>query len=174
MQALKPNTSYIINLRAKDNDNAYSDYATLTAKTKPPKPKVDPKLKRYLNMQYDYTRSNNTVKDNLTGLMWQDDSAVTNYTRNWQSAKNYCSNLNLAGQTDWRLPNIRELESITDHSRYNPSLHTAFQNVSSNWYWSSITYANNSSRAWIVDFYYGYSGNSVKNGSPRVRCVRSR
>ena len=53
-----------------------------------------------------------TVTDNVTGLMWQkeDDDNV----RDWEAALSYCESLSLAGFSDWRLPNIKELDSITD------------------------------------------------------------
>ena len=46
----------------------------------------------------------------INGLTWQqrDD----NIQRTWQEASNYCSDLKLAGKTDWRLPSIDELNSI--------------------------------------------------------------
>ncbi len=35
---------------------------------------------------------------------------------NWNSALTYAENLNLGGYTDWRLPNVKELETLTDHT----------------------------------------------------------
>ncbi len=56
-----------------------------------------------------------TVSDNATGLTWtQNDSASG---MNWESALNYCESLDYAGSTDWRLPNVKELQSIVDYSR---------------------------------------------------------
>ena len=34
--------------------------------------------------------------------------------RNWAAALNYAENLTLAGYSDWRLPNIKELQTLTD------------------------------------------------------------
>ena len=56
-----------------------------------------------------------TISDKATGLMWQ--QADDGNTRNWESALQYCENLNLAGHSDWRLPNAKELHSITDYTR---------------------------------------------------------
>ena len=55
-----------------------------------------------------------TVTDNRTGLIWQqgEPGAMT-----WNSALTYCEGLSLAGSTDWRLPNIKELESLVDETR---------------------------------------------------------
>ncbi len=58
---------------------------------------------------------NGTISDNSTGLTWmQTDSSAA---MDWQSALTYCENLEEAGSTDWRLPNIKELQSIVDYSR---------------------------------------------------------
>lgn len=59
--------------------------------------------------------SNGTVTDYATGLTWtQNDSGNG---MNYETALNYCENLDYAGTTDWRLPNVKELQSIVDYSR---------------------------------------------------------
>ncbi|WP_058485020.1 Lcl C-terminal domain-containing protein [Defluviitalea phaphyphila] len=35
----------------------------------------------------------------------------------WEEALAYAENLELAGYTDWRLPNAKELQSIVDYTR---------------------------------------------------------
>ena len=52
-----------------------------------------------------------TVTDLDTGLMW---AQVPGPAVNWQGALVYAENLALAGFTDWRLPNIKELQSLVD------------------------------------------------------------
>ena len=56
-----------------------------------------------------------TVSDLATGLMWQ--KADDGTSRNWEESLYYAENLELAGHTDWRLPNAKELQSIVDYSR---------------------------------------------------------
>jgi RHS repeat-associated protein len=113
---------------------------------------------------------NGTVTDNTTGLIWQQDDpgGLT-----WASALSYCEGLPLGGHSDWRLPNIKELESITDDTRYNPAVDTVFfPNAHSSIYWSSTTYDGSSSDAWYIGFSYGYSSARDKNYySFYVRCV---
>jgi uncharacterized protein DUF1566 len=59
--------------------------------------------------------SDGTVTDLATGLMWQKvDSGAG---MDWQSDLTYAEDLELAGHGDWRLPNVRELQSILDYSR---------------------------------------------------------
>jgi len=55
-----------------------------------------------------------TVSDITTDLMWQqDDSGVG---MEWEDALSYAENLELAGYDDWRLPNVKELQSIVDYT----------------------------------------------------------
>ena len=76
-----------------------------------------------------------TVTDNVTGLMWQQVHAVGGY--DWESALDYCEDLNLAGHTDWRLPDIKELRSIVDNTRYGPAIDPEYFSTDSYIYWSS-------------------------------------
>ncbi len=101
------------------------------------------------------------VTDNLTGLMWV--KAPDSTLRTWQAALDYADGLTLCGHTDWRLPNMNELESLV-HAEYTKEttcggacatnaawLNTqGFSNVKASFYWSSTTYAGNTALAWIV------------------------
>ena len=113
-----------------------------------------------------------TVMDKETGLMWQDNSNIV--MKNWSGAKSYCKNLSLGGYSDWFLPNIDELMSISDKKRYKPAIKKIFKNSKNNYYWSSSNYKNNSSQAWLVDFSNGYDGYYGKSNKRYVRCVRER
>lgn len=56
-----------------------------------------------------------TIADSATGLMWQkSDDGIA---RDWENALSYSENLTLAGYSDWRLPNAKELQSIVDYTR---------------------------------------------------------
>ncbi len=54
-----------------------------------------------------------TITDLDTGLMW---TQVPAPARNWNAALTYAEDLTLAGYPDWRLPNIKELQSLTDYT----------------------------------------------------------
>ncbi len=56
-----------------------------------------------------------TISDLATGLMWQ--KADDGWARNWEEALNYAEDLELAGYSDWRLPNAKELQSIVDYTK---------------------------------------------------------
>jgi len=118
-----------------------------------------------------FSKSGNIVTDSTTGLQWQDDAIGSTMT--WQSAIDHCEGLSLDSYSDWRLPNVNELKTIVDRSKYNPAIVSGFINTSSANYWSSTTYENYSPHAWIVDFNYGYVNHSSKYNSNYVRCVRA-
>lgn len=58
---------------------------------------------------------NGTISDTATGLMWQ--QADDGIACNWEEALSYAENANIAGYSDWRLPNAKELQSIVDYAR---------------------------------------------------------
>ena len=113
---------------------------------------------------------NGTVTDSGTLLIWQQGE---NSVMTWEAALTYCEGLSLAGQADWRLPNHKELLSLVDYTRYNPSINTTFfPNAISSNYWSSTTMVYGTTTAWNVVFDYGYSSGNAKTFSIYVRCVR--
>lgn len=62
-----------------------------------------------------HDNNDGTVSDKATALMWQkadDDVAL-----DWKSALEYAASSELAGYSDWRLPSIKELQSIVDYNR---------------------------------------------------------
>ena len=131
--------------------------------------------------QADFTRINGIVKDLSTGLEWQDSynangDAVKVAT--WENSITYCTNLGSGG---WRLPNIRELNSITDLSTSSPTINSIFQNVITTYpYWSSTSSHQYPDTAYIVNFlsgsYRNYSKRNIENQNldsfAAVRCVR--
>lgn len=69
-----------------------------------------------------------TITDNATWLMWmQDDSGVG---VEWQSAINYCENLEYAWYSDFKLPNVKELHSLLDYSWVYPAIYQDYFNTS--------------------------------------------
>ena len=114
-----------------------------------------------------------TVTDNLTGLIWLKNANCFELP-NWADALSYCANLasgscgltdnSVAG--DWRLPNIKELQSLIHYGFYKPALpNTAgtgqwaegdpFTSVRSYAYWSSSTYVDKTSQALVVWLEHG-------------------
>ena len=110
-----------------------------------------------------------TITDKATGLMWEKDDSKTGM--NWEEALSWVQQKNsedYLGYNDWRLPNVKELQSIVDYSRSLQATNSAaidtFFNCStitdeggnSNYpfYWGSTTHANmvNGSNAAYVAF----------------------
>ena len=121
---------------------------------------------------------NGTVTDNLTGLIWL-KNANCDETKMWANALTYCNNLasgscglsDGSSAGDWRLPNVKELQSLIHYGVHSPALpNTAgtgqwsegdpFTNVQS-YYWSSTTYASNTTYARYVNM---HDGNVLASG----------
>lgn len=122
-------------------------------------------------LQADFIKDGDTVKDTQSNLEWQDNKA-RDYYLTWNHAIKLCENLELAGHSDWRLPNIKELNSIVDNSKYKPAIVEVFKNTGSTKYWSSTTTKSYKYAARFVDFERGFIAGISKSESFRVRCVR--
>lgn len=118
---------------------------------------------------------NGTVTDEATGLTWQPSPPEESLT--WEEALAYCEGLELAGVSDWRLPDVKQLRSIIDPERFDPAVDTAFFPLASGTTWTSTTREWVPTEAEYVSMYAGTSGGTPKThlGDPanhRVRCVR--
>jgi hypothetical protein len=100
--------------------------------------------------------NNDTITDNLTGLMWQ--KAPDSTLRNWTNALAYADDSILAGFSDWRLPNVIELQTLTDANNSYPAIPTEhlFTNVQNIGYWTSTTSSANTDNAFMVSIATGY------------------
>jgi len=79
----------------------------------------------------------------------------------------------LCGASDWRMPKVKELESIVDFGRSNPSIDPPyFPNTSSSNFWSGSPNADSSNGAWVVYFGYGNAYGSNRGDGNLVRLVR--
>lgn len=106
--------------------------------------------------------SDGTITDNLTGLMWTRDAgtptagACTGGMKTWQESLDYVAclnNNNYLGHSNWRLPNVNEIESFLSHNEADQSVWLngqGFTNVQSSQYWSSTTFASNPLEAWYI------------------------
>ena len=122
-----------------------------------------------------------TVTDNLTGLIWLKDADCFG-PRLWADALTDANTLSdpSCGLTDssvvgdWRLPNVKELESLIDYGQYTPAFPPGhpFSGVQSNNYWPSTSNVNNPNNAWSVYLNGGYVDNSDKTNTNYIWPVR--
>ncbi len=114
---------------------------------------------------------NGTITDTDTGLMWQQGEIPA--STNWEGALAYAASLTLGSNTDWRLPNIKELQSINDETLAAPSVSTVyFPGATASRYWSSTSMHNSTNEAWYLDCQYGITTYALKTTNLLVRCVR--
>src|SRR5438093_12910544 len=139
-----------------------------------------------------------TVTDVNTGLMWEklshDGTAHDDHNEyTWATAVAghvaTLNALNFAGHNDWRLPNVRELQSIANYQSVNPAVSSPFNNncapgchattcscTASSDYWSSTSSVSDPSGAWYVPFSYGrvdaFGRSGGKSSAASVRAVR--
>jgi hypothetical protein len=139
-----------------------------------------------------------TITDTATGLMWEklsDDTGIhdKDNTYTWTNAFDQkIRTLNVeafAGYTDWRLPNVTELQSIVDYGRVGPAVSPAFENGCAQWctvltcsctlggntyyFWSSTAWQVHPSNVWGIFFYSGViDRNRAPVESLHVRAVR--
>ena len=136
-----------------------------------------------------------TVTDTNTGLMWEklsDDGTIHDgdnfYTLDNAVAVKIAA-LNggsgFAGHTDWRVPNLNELESIRNLQNYDPAVSAAFNTGCTPGctvtscsctppfiHLSSSSNAGSPNSVWFVDFSGGFGDANFKMYAGRVRAVR--
>lgn len=138
---------------------------------------------------------NGTVTDKNTGLTWEKlsaDGSIHDRGNAYSWAEAFAVHVgglneaNFAGHNDWRLPNVKELQSIVNYQNFAPAVSSAFNNNCAagatvltgscsvgNGYWSSTTYTSAPVGAWFVNFIDG--GVNVGSKSTffiQVRAVR--
>ena len=107
--------------------------------------------------------------------MWQQAEADV---MTWEEALTYCEDLDLAGYSDWRLPNVYELQSTVDYSAYEPAINTTiFPRTMPFNFWSSTTNVidvDSDNYALNISFKDGkvLVGSGYKSNSNYVRAVR--
>lgn len=122
------------------------------------------------------------VKDTVTGLIWQrcsigqtwDGTTCTGTATEhyWQQALMVAKNLG----NGYRLPNIKELQSLVETKCYKPAINTKqFPNTPiNNWYWSSSPHrSGHMGTVWGLNFSGGHDSDAGKYAKFYVRAVRS-
>ncbi|WP_237157015.1 DUF1566 domain-containing protein [Photobacterium rosenbergii] len=129
-----------------------------------------------------------TVTDKSTNLMWaKSDSGKR---MNWVEALEFANNSTLAGYSDWRLPNAKELQSLVDYEKKDlPAINTKYFNVTltqfksqqdSYYFWTSTTQGDFKHTAVYIAFgqawskknsdstdYYDWHGAGAQRSDPK-------
>ena len=112
-----------------------------------------------------------TITDNLTQLVWQKIPSTEPFI--WDRALVYAEGLTIGTSSDWRLPNIKELQSINNELATNPSVFAPyFSSLGIHNYWSSTTLPNQSLSALYWSTTYGITTYDTKTNPNYVICVR--
>ncbi len=110
-----------------------------------------------------------TITDTDTNLMW---SQAPSSSLSWSAGVAYAEGLALAGYSDWRLPNVKELQSLVDITRATATgattsaciNRTLFPAASATAYWSSTSVKSGTfTEAWLVEFGVNTSANPSRN-----------
>ncbi|MFW6011652.1 MAG: DUF1566 domain-containing protein [Desulfosalsimonas sp.] len=95
-----------------------------------------------------------TITDRMTGLTWMKRADAGRHPAAWQQALDFIGCMNrdaVSGFSDWRLPGIRELESLVDLGEHSPALpaESRFEDIRE-FYWSSTTSRYETRYAWAL------------------------
>jgi hypothetical protein len=136
-----------------------------------------------------------TITNTATGLMWEklsNDGSVHDQDKRytWSGAfEQKIAALNtspcFAGHCDWRLPNLRELESLLNVGEIAPAVDPVFNSdctpgctveacscTQLDFYWASTTFEDLPDSAWAVDLNLGFVNGFEKVLDFPVRAVR--
>lgn len=122
-----------------------------------------------------------TVTDQQTGLMWSkcplglsgmDCSSGVALEKTWQAALAEANASNLSGYSDWRLPNFKEADTLTEKACNNPQINiNLFPNTLYGRYWTASHYSNGPGWAYNWTTAGGISA-SFKDRNRFLRLVR--
>lgn len=104
-----------------------------------------------------------TVTDTSSGLMWQ--QADSGSTMDWETALAYAETATLGGYDDWRLPNIKELQSIVDYTRSPSASDEAHKGPAIDTAFFDITELPSDTTAYSTDYGYFWSSTSAYFGT---------
>lgn len=125
-----------------------------------------------------------TVTDPTTGLQWMrcsmgqtwDGTTCLGTTIGYTSDQSIAltGTITFAGRSDWRLPNIRELQTIVDRTAVNPAIDLSeFPNTPASNFRQSTPVTGITVNIWTVDFRDGGVGYGPNEYLFSVRLVRS-
>lgn len=138
-------------------------------------------------MKQDWNTTDSTECDSLPGSL----SIICFFT--WNEAFAFVASLNasaFADHMDWRVPNVKELQSIVNYENFTPAVSDVFNtectasctietcSCTNGAYMSSTTYAppaylsGLTENAWVVNLHIGRVVEEIKSEPQHVRAVR--
>ena len=124
------------------------------------------------------------VTDTKTGLIWMTCSVGQTFKQlspaapcegaasqlSWKDALDESTRFEGGNRLDWRLPNIKELSSLTERACFEPAINESVFPTTEGSYWtSSPDVSGTGQTAWVVGFNFG---GDTKNGKHLLRSVR--
>lgn len=124
-----------------------------------------------------YTPESITVLDSKTQLTWERYVPMLQPLPmvSYDFAQDYCANLDFDGSTDWRLPSMKELQTIVDRGGPFPTIDAeVFPSTPGDYFWTSSTRvdAMMMMNVWVVDFAGGSTAIRAPSTPTYARCVR--
>lgn len=132
-----------------------------------------------------FDNGDGTVTDNYTGLMWAkcsygqtlagDSCSGGVSSKTWEQALAVTDSSTLAGYSDWRVPNVKELLSLVDYTTNNPAINSSYFPNTATYpdYWTASPRAGSSYYSWTVSFRYGYFDYGSRSYGRFIRLVRN-
>ncbi|HEX5313670.1 MAG TPA: DUF1566 domain-containing protein [Gammaproteobacteria bacterium] len=131
-----------------------------------------------------------TASDLRTGLMWTRCALGQNWNAgskscngkatlyDWEDALQAVQTLDqgsgYAGHADWRMPNLRELMSLSRYHCSDPAINsTIFPNTDSAAFWSSSPIEGRSGEVWAINFDAGQAFDDIMANQQELRLVRA-
>jgi hypothetical protein len=115
----------------------------------------------------------NIIVDSELKLMWQDDVSVVKVLKTHEDATAYCIELKHAGYIGWRLPTLKEFETIVDKKNFKNYINKAFKFNVPDGYWADKAHWRT---LWFyADYMHFVSGTPYydsRHKTKYVRCVR--
>jgi hypothetical protein len=110
------------------------------------------------------------------GQVWDGTTCLNEpNAMNWQQALQISVQTNFNDSKSWRLPNVKELNVITERACVRPSINDAiFPNTSPDDYWTSTPSILNSNEVWAVAFTNASNSQRLKTRSLFARLVRTK
>ncbi len=110
-----------------------------------------------------------TVTDKETNLVWQKDCVEE---MPWKDAMDYAKeNKAKSPRKGWRLPTVKELQSLVDYENGPAELEKSFSGIYRD-YWSATTRSDPTTLAWYMTLSSGLTASTGKTNANNVRCVR--